>query len=74
MSEVSNFSKLGQRKRRYNGLDFYDITYPITIDVNTTFALSSDKKAVMTGRLSFDRHENSYCYNPEVVISVWSRK
>ena len=65
-------TKLGKKKKRYNGLDFYEITYPITIDVNTTFALSPTEKAVMTGKLSFDRHVNSFMYEPEVVITVWS--
>jgi hypothetical protein len=71
---VIDFERLGKRKTRYKGLDFYNITAPIKVNVNVTFALSPSEKASMNGSLSFDRHENSVRYNDEVVISVWSHE
>jgi hypothetical protein len=71
---VSDFERLGERKKQYKGLDFYNITAPLQVNVNVTFALSPSEKASMNGSLSFDRHENSVRYNDEVVISVWSHE
>ena len=63
---------LGLEKQPYKGLRFYDLTYDVKPVVNATFALNYDEKAVLRGKLSFDRHENSWMYNDEVVISLWS--
>ena len=69
---TSKFEALGQQKRTYKGLQFFDITSPIKAKVPVTFALSCNEKASMTGFLSFDRHQKSYIFNDEVVISCWS--
>jgi hypothetical protein len=70
----SEFEELGLRKNPYKGLDFFDLTAPVKANVPVTFALSPTEKASMTGFISFDRHENSYAFNDEVVISCWSRE
>jgi hypothetical protein len=70
----SEFEELGLRKNPYKGLDFFDLTAPVKARVPVTFALSPNEKASMSGFLSFDRHENSYAFNDEVVISCWSRE
>lgn len=66
---------LGLRKRDYKGLKFFDLTYDVPVRTNVTFSISEREKYVMRdAALSFDRHENSYRYNDEVVISVWSNE
>ncbi len=70
---TSRFEALGKRKNPYKGLQFYDLTAPIKAKVPATFALSQTKKASMSGFLSFDRHENSYLFQDEAVISLWSK-
>ena len=62
----------GVRKRPYFGLQMYDLTPSIKPVVKTTMALSSSEKVEFQGSLSFDRHEGSYMYPNEVVVSVWS--
>lgn len=62
----------GVRKRLYFGLQMFDLTPSIKPTVKATMALSSTEKIEFQGSLSFDRHEGSYQYPNEVVISVWS--
>lgn len=64
----------GVQKRTYKGLRMFDLTPEIAPTVKCTFAISKDAKYIQEGTLTFDRHENSYKFNDEVVITVWSRE
>jgi hypothetical protein len=66
-------SDLGLEKRQYYGLQFFNLTHDVPAVADVTFSVDSKQKYVLkNARLSFDRHENSYRYNDEVVISAWS--
>lgn len=69
---VSQVEMEGVKKKDYFGLTMWDLTPTIKPTVHCTFALSPTEKAVMEGKLSFDRHEGSYVYPEEVVISLWT--
>jgi len=69
---VSQVQMEGVKKKDYFGLAMYDLTPSVAPTVDCTFALSTSEKATMTGKLSFDRHEGSYKYPEEVVISIWT--
>jgi len=62
----------GLRKRDYYGLKMWDLTPTVKPIVECTFALSPTQKATLKGPLSFDRHEGSWKYPEEIVISIWS--
>jgi len=62
----------GVRKKPYFGLQLYDLILSIKPTVKATMALSATEKVEFSGSLSFDRHEGSYMYDNEVVVSVWS--
>jgi len=68
---VSQIEREGIRKRDYFGLLMFDLTPTVKPTVKVTMALSPTEKATLEGELSFDRHEGSYQYPEEVVISVW---
>lgn len=68
---VPEIERVGVRKRDYFGLSMFDLTPTIKPTVKVTMALSPVEKAVLEGQLSFDRHEGSYRFPEEVVISVW---
>lgn len=70
---MGSVEKVGVQKRTYKGLRMFDLTPEIKPTVKCTFAVSPSKKFVQKGLLSFDRHEGSYKYNDEVVITVWSK-
>jgi len=64
----------GVQKRTYKALRMFDLTPEFQPTVKCTFALSHRSKYVQKGTLTFDRHENSYKFPDEVVITVWSRE
>lgn len=64
----------GVAKREYFGLRMFDLTPEVKPKVKATVAVSPQKKWVQEGLLSFDRHEGSYQFPEEVVITVWSRE
>jgi hypothetical protein len=70
---VSQLEKEGVQKKDYFGLKMFDLTPEYKPLVHASFTWSKDKKAMQEGVLSFDRHEGSYRFSNEVVISVWSK-
>lgn len=69
---VTEFEKFGVKKRDYYGLELYDITPETKPFTYATLAVYEDWKLAQPGVVSFDRHEKSYRFNDEVVISVWA--
>jgi len=69
---VSKVRQKGVRKNDYFGLTMYELTPEIQPKVKVTLALSPTEKVEQEGIFTIDRHEGSYKYADEVVLTVWS--
>lgn len=70
---VTQLEREGAKKKDYFGLQMFELAPEIKPSVTATFTWGPSKKAVQQGILSFDRHEGSYKFSNEVVITVWSK-
>ena len=57
--------------KEYNGMFFHDLAVS-TSPVKTEVAISVDDKLVNKGPLTLQRHEESYKFEPELMLSTWS--
>jgi hypothetical protein len=65
---------LGQKIRAYAGLEFRNLTFDLPVSTKATLAINNTEKYVLAGSLSFERQENSYRYENEGVVTLWSRE
>ena len=62
------------KPRFFKGLTITPLAYTES-EVNCTVTLPGhDLKAVLRGKLCFERHEGSHTYEDEVIINVWSQE
>jgi len=60
-------------KKPYKGLSFTELE-KFKAPIIATFAISPSEKLVMKGTLTVDVHKNSYAFQDEAVISLWSNQ
>ncbi|MCK4478374.1 hypothetical protein KAU88_07600 [Candidatus Bathyarchaeota archaeon] len=59
------------RKKPYFGLDFTEVL-KLSVKVPVTTTIDRRSKLAFTGILVLDFHKNSYRYDNEAVLAVWS--
>lgn len=69
---VSEFERLGVKKRPYNGMQAYEIA-KCPVPVKTVSAYSQNEKHEYVGTFTIDRTEGSYQYPDEVQFVLWTR-